>query len=304
MSDIVDPLPTISPAEYEEVQKKRGEETVKKLAREAHQRISEGLKTTSRRTFDISAQDEGLLSELEAATELVKGYFEQSGWEVEVEDGWSYMRRLHFNLPGTRATKKRRTLKIVGVVTAVVLALGAIGGAVFHQGLTSKIGAEKSYCSGMSWVKGRGFNKFTVDYAESISGALNAVKVGQVHFRSELENGTFDQPRQGVETHEFAVLKFNEPSMTTKEVLGWMEKEGWRPANLRELMAYINEVPDEYKLGRLLALGSIGHASFSSGHRCLAVPALCSGGESSILQPIEAYYETWTAAYRFLVVKK
>lgn len=230
--DIVDPTP-ISPAEYAEVQKRRKEGIVKELTRKAHEKISEGLKTTSKRAFVIEAPgfDDGLLPEVERAAQLVKEYFEQSGWEVEVEGGWSYMCRLRFNIPGTRAAKKGKAPMVVGIVAAAVLAIGFIGSAAFY----------------MSRPEQPRSNIESLD-PEIASSARSA---GFMWVDPNVTASNF--PDAGASADSFRIFSFVSAA-SFNEVVADMRARGYQPANLQELLIYSKDLSNSkdfvYALGQ------------------------------------------------------
>ncbi|MEK7654565.1 MAG: hypothetical protein AAB345_04835 [Patescibacteria group bacterium] len=195
---------------------------------------------------------------------------------------------------------------LVVTIMLAVIGVGAGWELLDSDPKPGEFNPDKIYASHISWRIGKVNSNFSVDYAKPISEAIDEVetKIEKVFFRTELENGSFlDNVECDKQVHNFAVLHFDEPGMTTQEVLGWMENEGWRPATLRELLVYVREFPDINKPGNLYALGSIGRASFSSGDCApLAVPAFLEGGW---LRPVHFYSgNEWSKSDFFLIVKK
>lgn len=77
-----------------------------------------------------------------------------------------------------------------------------------------------------------------------------------------------------------------------------MNKKGFRPATLRELLAYAVKNPDEQRRFPILALGSIWE-----GLSGLSVPHLNIGHDGRLLG-LYWWHSNWTKRCRFLAVRK
>lgn len=223
MGDMIDPSPT-TPAEYLEAQEKRREELPNKLFLEESSKISKKLTLSGERSFSIFApnRDSTLAAVMDKVAEMLKEHFEKAGWEVSWHYIYSYQRYLCFHLPGTRA-KGRRILKIGA---AILLAGTLIGGAVAYPSVKAEffpatankpVAVEQSEAELAALIKRGNF-----DYVAS--------SITAEHFPDSSANP------MAVEAN-FKVYHFDRP-ISSEGIIKEMEKDGYRPVNLRELLAY------------------------------------------------------------------
>lgn len=228
MSNMIDPSPT-TPMEAEEARKKYKAEVIVNLFREQSEIISDALKAGKGRMFEIYApgNDRDFMPEVGKVVEMLKDHFGKVGWEVgsEVLDrGYRYpWYRLHFNLPGTRANKNR----IFAIVAAAIMLAGAVfGGVAAYPHAKAKLFSGKAVA---------------VEKSELELAAL--IKQGNFSYiDSDITAENFPDPPGGEASpiageRSFKVYHFNR-SISSEDAIKEMEKDGYRPANLRELIAY------------------------------------------------------------------
>ena len=212
---MIDPSP-VTPVEHLKARQELEESLPAEIFRAAAYDISRKLQNGGRRSFDIVAPncDETLGSVLDKAAEMLKDHFEKAGWEVSWYRAYSWRRVVTFNLPGTRA-KKRRIFKSIGIVTALIAAV--VGGVIAYPRVKAKL-------SGGAVT------------AQKDGGELAAlIKQGNlINGNSNITEANF--PDVGIKT-VFKIYQFDR-TIDADDAAAAINKDGYRPANLRELVLY------------------------------------------------------------------
>jgi hypothetical protein len=137
----------------------------------------------------------------------------------------------------------------------------------------------------------------SVDYALKLIDAITAAAFDWKN--DDIVEKNF--PNQAHETGEqnltVKLYHFGK-DMSSEDVVSAMDKDGFRPATLRELLAYAVKNPDEQRKYPIVGLGSVwGHG----GHR--SVPYLDLGGGGRELG-LGWWSDGWYGRCRFLAVRK
>ncbi len=273
--DMIDPSPT-SPAEHLEAQKKRIEYYTKEFFQRESAMISVQLKTTGDRRFKIAAphHDCSLMPAVAKASEMISAHFEKSGWEVSTDKDFSFCAYyLDFNLPGTRA-KKRRTLATIGIVVALVVA--AVGGIFAYPYAKAK------------------FSGGAVSSQQENSELIALIAKSDFSFVDK-NLVAVNFPDDGVRT-DFKLYQFDR-DISSKEVIKEMAKDGYLPANFRELLNYTERQWNGKDL--VLAIGQTWQDDYG---RC-RVQFAWSDDDGRMLG-VAFYGEVWNSHIRFLAVRE
>ncbi|MDP3999550.1 MAG: hypothetical protein Q8P76_03085 [bacterium] len=141
-----------------------------------------------------------------------------------------------------------------------------------------------------------GVLRLAVDYSQSLSDTIKACEFDRIN--SDITEKHFPinkRPNGEVDTKMF---HFNRP-ITSGQAIQEMDKEGYRPAELPELLAYAKNNPDEQRKYPIVALGSVWR--FFDGGR--DVPFLFGVGDKRGLYLLWCGRE-WDEDSRFLAVRK
>lgn len=280
-SKLVDPSPT-TPVEYLEAQGRNSEKFIRSVFQRHSNDISNALKNNIGRSFELSVPDRDatFMPCIEKAAGLLKDHFEKVGWEVSICGDHPFYRVLYFNLPGARA-KRRKVFKIIGIVTALIV-LGGLG-SVF----------------GYPVVKEKFFTKSAAEIASDAELNKLIAKSGFGYVNDNITAANF--PDVGVKTTPLSseagckVYHFDR-FISSGDAIGEMEKDGYRPANLRELIAYSQNGWNG--TDRVVALGQIWWDADDFWN----VPGLGFDGG----RELSLYWcgSVWFESFRFLAVRK
>ncbi len=285
--DMIDPSP-VTPVEHLEARKGLEESLPKALFLETATRISERLKKGGDRSFRFISPDldTNMGSILDKTAEMLKDHFERAGWEVS----WYYecrsSRRIYLDPPGTRA-KNWRILKIIGIVAAVIAL--TVGGIVAYPHVKAKLSVGAVSAQSNDELQAL-IKKGNFRYVDSDITTANFPDppVGE----ASPPNG---QAGIGVKT-DFKLYHFDR-LISSDDAIKEMEKEGYRPANLREFLRYTEKEWNGWDA--VIALGQTWQGSY----RYSYVPCAWNGRSGRGLS-LDWFASGWSALYRFLAVRK
>jgi len=139
----------------------------------------------------------------------------------------------------------------------------------------------------------------TVDYDRGICSAIGEGAYDCVlNFESLTDHTT---EKSGKDKIEVKLLCFR-GLLTTEKILSKIDKKGYRPAEVFELLAFGAQHPELQRKFTIVALGTSAHQ-----HRHSYTPCLTG---STTIRRLETLFNLekepcqWTDRYRFLVVKK
>ena len=138
-------------------------------------------------------------------------------------------------------------------------------------------------------------SKMVVNYSCSIAELVKAGKFDWVN--DDINDQNFSSTEIGERELDTAMFYFGR-NMSSQAVGAEMDKVGYRPATMKELLAYGIKNPDEQRKYPIVALGSVAELR---GHR--RVGCLCSDG-SKRGADLDDYVCGWLADCRFLAVRK
>ncbi len=135
----------------------------------------------------------------------------------------------------------------------------------------------------------------SVDYGRSVEHGVKAGCFG--HVDSDITSHNFPTKRRGTTEIEVELVHFNRP-ISTNEALRELGRMGYRPAELRELLAFGERYPEvQRELFVIIALGSVWQ---SHGHGYVFL-GMC--GSSRSLSLVWNDYQ-WGDICRFAAVRK
>jgi hypothetical protein len=138
--------------------------------------------------------------------------------------------------------------------------------------------------------------KVTVDYGQSLADMIKAGKYDWVNDNITKENF----PVNGQDKQEVEVLLFHfNRVISSDDAIAEMNKAGYRPARIEELLALGACQPELQKQFPIVALGSAWRRP--SGYRI--VPCLVSDGSGRRLD-LDDFEGGWDGSDRFLVLRK
>ncbi len=151
-------------------------------------------------------------------------------------------------------------------------------------------------CADREDLKRRGIVRLFVDYAKPLSEMIQAGHYGYVN--SDITEKHFSVNRRPNAKVEMKVFHFNQ-AMESDQVISEMAKQGYRPAELPEALAYAKANPDEQRKYLIVILGSVwrhwyGGRSVPYLHEWLGERNLCLGW----------FAGEWSSDCRFLAVRK
>ena len=136
----------------------------------------------------------------------------------------------------------------------------------------------------------------TVNYGLSVE---DAVKLGRYDWvNSDIASKDFPTERKGADKVAVELIHFNH-YISTKNALNELDKMGYRPAELHELLAFGAKHPDVQREFPIAALGSVWR--FRSGRR--GVPCLDGYGSERLLH-LRWLGDGWYELCRFAAVRK
>lgn len=143
-----------------------------------------------------------------------------------------------------------------------------------------------------------------VDYSKTITSLTNSkgfnTKDGHI-----LRDENFPSKGVGQQNLDTAIFHFNDTDVvdSLESAISEMEKFGYRPATIKELLSYpVEKLPDNFRVFKLLALGSsTDFAAYHSVNICSLVKV--EGKDHIQLEAIAAY-KCFGYDFRFLGVKK
>ena len=126
-----------------------------------------------------------------------------------------------------------------------------------------------------------------------------AVREGKYDWsNTDINDKNFKTSHTGQKEVEMKLFHFNR-YVESEEAIREMKKEGYRPAELHELLAFGAKYPDEQRKYPIVALGSVWR--YWDGYR--HVPYLWRDGSERNLN-LNYFVLRWLGHYRFLAVRK
>lgn len=141
--------------------------------------------------------------------------------------------------------------------------------------------------------------KLTVDYTKTVDQSIVGGKYDWKNKDVTAERFLVSSEMIGKKVDIFGGLFHFNCNTRSKDAISGMDKEGFRPATLMELLALGTVYPELQRQFPIIALGSVGRDS--GGHLC--VPCLRVGGLGRGLNLYGLAY-VWGAQFRFLGVRK
>ncbi len=142
----------------------------------------------------------------------------------------------------------------------------------------------------------KGVTRLFVDYTRSLAEMLKDGRFDSVN--SDITEKHFPITKRPNGKVEMKMFHFNRP-ISSEQAIQEMDKEGYRPAELPEGLAYVQANPDEQRKYPIILLGSVW--LHWSGRR--SVPCLDRWSDERRLDLV--WFELgWHECYRFLAVRK
>lgn len=138
-----------------------------------------------------------------------------------------------------------------------------------------------------------------VDYVRSLKDVITAGRYDFVNENITEENFPAHGHEQDKKEASFKLFHFN-CDIESEEAIAEMDKQGFRPASLRELVSFGEVNPDLQRQFPIVALFSVWVRPIS-GIRC--VPGLWSNSDRRLLR-LDYFGSRWNSSYRFLAVRK
>ncbi len=141
-----------------------------------------------------------------------------------------------------------------------------------------------------------GCEVLSVDYALKLIDAITAAAFDWKYDDIVEKNFPNQAHETGEQNLQVKLYHFGK-DMSSKDVVSAMDKDGFRPATLRELLAYAVKNPDEQRKYAIMGLGSIwGHGDDRR------APYLYRNGDERKLD-LFWWSNSWNGNYRFLAVR-
>lgn len=138
----------------------------------------------------------------------------------------------------------------------------------------------------------------TIDYNRSLAKMIKAGKYGEVN--NDIKAKHF--PLKGKGKHELNVTLFHfDRCMESEDVVAEMNKQGFRPGLIEELLALGKKYPDLKKELPIVALGSIWQDRRYFNH---VAGLYLSAVERKRNLALHLFIRKWDAYYHFLAVRK
>lgn len=139
-----------------------------------------------------------------------------------------------------------------------------------------------------------GTSKQVVNYDRSIADSL---KAGKYDWKNDnLTDANFPSKEKGECEVEFGLFHFNK-TISSDDAIAKMKTEGFRPATIRELLAYGEKNPEVQREFTIVALGSVARLD---GHRGVG---FLGWGFSGRFADLFCCDGVWDGGYRFLAVR-
>ena len=135
-----------------------------------------------------------------------------------------------------------------------------------------------------------------VNYDLHLEAAIKSGNYGWTN--SDITNKNFLTKRTGQHKVEIKLFHFNK-TMTSEEVIQEMDKQGYRPVELPELLAFGAKYPDEQKKYPIVGLGSVWR--YWGGYRDVPCLGRRVGGRDLLL---DCFGGMWGESCRFAAVRK
>ncbi len=136
----------------------------------------------------------------------------------------------------------------------------------------------------------------SVNYDLPLAEAVNAGNYAGVN--SSITSQNFPSTRHGQTQLEIVLVRYDR-RMTSEEVLGALDKEGLRPAELPEFLAFGAEYPEVQRQFSIVGLGSVWKDR--KGYR--NVPCLYEASEARYLD-LHWWDDGWYSFSRFAAIRK
>lgn len=137
-------------------------------------------------------------------------------------------------------------------------------------------------------------HRFKVNYSRSIS---DSVKAGNYGWKNDdITNQNFPSTESGEKEVDGAIYHFNKTT-TSPDVIAEMKRDGYRPATMKELLAFGEQNPELQRQFPIVALGSVARLDGSRHVGCL-----CGSGSERNLR-LSYFGNGWLGHCRFLAVR-
>ncbi len=140
----------------------------------------------------------------------------------------------------------------------------------------------------------------TVDYSLNLEQMILAANYG--HVNSDITPESFRVQGTGKVTLLSKLFQFD-PTVSWDGVLREMEKTGYRPANIEELIAYGTHMPDEQWEIDIVGFGTIGQLGQIEGRWIHGVPRIFRASQGRELNITGFGYRDWPEKTYFLGVR-
>jgi len=145
----------------------------------------------------------------------------------------------------------------------------------------------------------KGVVRLFVDYTRSLAEMLKDGRFDSVN--SDITENHFPITKRPNGEVEMKLFHFNR-AMDSDEAIKEMDKEGYRPAELPEGLAYAKANPDEQRRYPIALLGSVWQ-DWGGDRSVPYVPCLCGDGGGRVLH-LGWFEGGWSSLCRFLAVRK
>ncbi|MEI6528056.1 MAG: hypothetical protein WCO10_00055 [bacterium] len=179
----------------------------------------------------------------------------------------------------------------MGQVEAAINILGGIEG--WNDLLARKLEiVKKAITDAVSYLVGT--SKQVVNYGRSVKDSLKAGKYDWVN--DDITDKNFPSKEEGEREVEFGLFHFNKVTQSDDNVAE-MKKAGFRPATIKEMLAYGEKNPEVQREFPVIALGSVARLSGYRRVGCL------NGRGSGRRASLDCYGLDWSGYCRFLGVR-
>ena len=137
----------------------------------------------------------------------------------------------------------------------------------------------------------------SVDYGRSVEDGVRAGRYDWAN-SDDINSRNFPTKRKGTAEVEVELVHFNR-GISTDEALGELDRMGYRPAEVHELLAFGEKYPKVQREFPIVALGSVWQDR--NGDR--SVPCLGRDGSERGLS-LDWVEDDWYEVYRFAAVRK
>ena len=137
-----------------------------------------------------------------------------------------------------------------------------------------------------------------IDYSQSLKQMIAAAMLDSVH--SDINDKNFPIMKEGIVETTFMLERFDHPVRTT-DAVGLLDKKGFRPATIVDLIAFGTIYPDVQEEFGVVAVGTLWDPG--NVHHSYDVPYLSHSNHGRSLSLFRSA-PRWKERYRFLVVRK